>query len=1825
MTTSTFQEVSSLPDLLQTVDSIVGTAALASAVSREVVFIESGVADLATLTKSIGSGIEIVMLDGDSDGLAQMAAWAQTHSGYDAIHLISHGSTGSVDLGAATLTVANLNEHAGELAAIGAALKTGGDLLLYGCDVAQGSTGLELIGKLSQATGADVAASTNVTGQNGDWVLEVATGAIQANTLAVLNYAGNLLGGTVSFTVLNGNFTSYPSIIDGSSTADYDSANDIAGVDIKFEAANLGQHNTDGTGSVVSNGGGGTGEGLAAVSTAGDGNGSLIITCAGYTFDFTGFQLSSQNWDNIGCGSSDIVITAYDASDAAMGAPITLVKDAGGTYSYIVGVGSFVTSNVDLSSAGFTGVSKIVIDVDSHNLATNNFAFSNITPVATGAKPVLTLPDAPSYTENASAIQIAPNASLTDADNGGLGNWNGGKLDVQISANGEAVDRISIVDSDGDATAITVSGTDISANGTKIGTLSTSGGVVTGTTKLTVSFNADANNTSVQEVIQSLKYDNTSDAPGTSARTVAYTLTDEGNQVLNKSSTITVSAVNDAPTATVPGAQSITEDGTLTFSSAGGKLISISDADVGVLNDIQVTLTATNGTVSLNGTGGLTFTTGDGTADATMTFTGTLANINNHLNGMTFTPTLNYSGAASVVISVSDQGNTGSGGALTDSETVNITVGGSNDAPVVTASGGTTAFTEGNNVTSTPVVIDSGLTLSDADNATLASATVSITGNFQSGEDRLAFTNAAGMGNISESWNVGTGVLTLTSAGATATVAEWQAALHAVTYTNSSDTPSTLNRTISFTAYDGADSSATVTKTVSVSAVNDTPLIAANTGLSVIQGAAGTVVTSAKLGVSDLDNAAAQRTYTVGTATTHGTLYKSGVALSAGNTFTQADIDAGNITYTNDGLSAAADSFAFTVSDGAGGSIASTTFTINVAPPGPLVTNVTSAAANGTYKIGDVIAITVTFDKAVNVTGAPTLLLETGTTDHVASYASGTGSNTLIFNYTVQAGDSSADLDYANAATSLALNGGTIKDASSADNAVLTLAATGAAGSLGANKAIVIDGIAPTVTDAKISISGASGTGGAYKVGDTVTATWNNTAAGDNNNDIAAVKVDFSQFGGGANVAATNAAGIWSATYTITEDGGGSIDATNRNVSVTATDNADNATTTADSTNATVDNDSPGTPNAVAPLTVAENSANGTVVGTMSGGGADGVTYSLTDNAGGRFAINASTGVVTVANGSLLNYEMATSYSITVRATDNAGNTTDGTPSVTITNVNEASTLTGAPASITVIEDTAGNVDLSAATFADIDTAGNVSFKIVASAGTLTATSGGSVTVAGSGTGTLTLTGTAANIDTFLNTASNIKYTGATNVNGANAATLTLTANDGGGDAALGAVAVDITAVNDAPAFTKGANQTVLESASAQTVPNWATGISSGPADEAGQVVNFVVSNNNNALFDVQPTINASGNLTYTPNASASGSATVTVALHDDGGTANGGVDTSAAQTFTITVTPTPPALTSATYDASTHVLAVTGTKLVAQAGASNDIDVSKLTLTGEGGTTYTLTDTADVEIASATSFSVTLSATDRAAVETLLLNKNGTASTGGTTYNLAAADDWATGADSSVNIADTAGNGITVSNVAAPAITSAAYNANSGVMTVTGTGFLKLAGAANDIVANKFAFTGQGGATYTLTDTANVEITDATHFTLTLSATDKAAVNLLLNKTGTASNDSTTYNLAAAEDWAAGADAAVVVADLAGNGIDVSDSGGGGTPVTPPSAGTVDGVAVQQQTSTNTQTGITQTTTTVPTITTGRVDDPTTAHTALADIPVGPTGATNA
>jgi len=164
--------------------------------TTRIVFIDSRVTDYQTLVDSLTEPAEVFILDSASDGLTQIAARLQGRSDIDALDIISHGSQGALYLGSTVLDNGNIASYDAQLAGIGGALTSEGDILLYGCNVAQGEVGLQFINSLAQYTGADVAASEDLTGAAGlgrDWNLEQRTGPIGSSSIAPITYQSTLL------------------------------------------------------------------------------------------------------------------------------------------------------------------------------------------------------------------------------------------------------------------------------------------------------------------------------------------------------------------------------------------------------------------------------------------------------------------------------------------------------------------------------------------------------------------------------------------------------------------------------------------------------------------------------------------------------------------------------------------------------------------------------------------------------------------------------------------------------------------------------------------------------------------------------------------------------------------------------------------------------------------------------------------------------------------------------------------------------------------------------------------------------------------------------------------------------------------------------------------------------------------------------------------------------------------------------------------------------------------------------------------------------------------------------------------------------------------------------------------------------------------------------------------------------------------------------------------------------------------------------------------------------------------------------------------------
>ncbi|MEL7274408.1 MAG: Ig-like domain-containing protein, partial [Pseudomonadota bacterium] len=164
--------------------------------SRDVVFIDGNVTDIGALLSELDPDVEVHILDLQSDGVEQIADLLDGRSDIAAVHIFSHGGQGFLNLGSSQLSSDTIStSHVEALTRIGASLAEGGDILIYGCDFGAGETGRAVAAQLAAVTGADIAASDDLTGsadQGGDWDLEVEAGQIETRAFAALGYGHTL-------------------------------------------------------------------------------------------------------------------------------------------------------------------------------------------------------------------------------------------------------------------------------------------------------------------------------------------------------------------------------------------------------------------------------------------------------------------------------------------------------------------------------------------------------------------------------------------------------------------------------------------------------------------------------------------------------------------------------------------------------------------------------------------------------------------------------------------------------------------------------------------------------------------------------------------------------------------------------------------------------------------------------------------------------------------------------------------------------------------------------------------------------------------------------------------------------------------------------------------------------------------------------------------------------------------------------------------------------------------------------------------------------------------------------------------------------------------------------------------------------------------------------------------------------------------------------------------------------------------------------------------------------------------------------------------------
>ena len=593
-------------------------------------------------------------------------------------------------------------------------------------------------------------------------------------------------------------------------------------------------------------------------------------------------QLSATNYGTIQVGTTTgLSVTSNTGNVVLTGSRADLLA-ALATVTYLptdTNVNGAITFRVTVDD-GNNGGTQLPSGVSGPTSATNTFTLittdQNEAPSIAG----LDATSASTYSEGGAAIVVDANATLVDPELDIYPSWSGAVLRIERNGGANAQDVFGVTGSG--STGINFSGANIRSGSTVVGTFTNTGGT------LAITFNTNATAAIADSVLQAVTYRNSSDAPPASV-TLAYTINDQNPNVAGGGTPgsgqdqgsggqlsgggniqININQVVDNPVLSAGGAKTYTEnepalsvDSGITLSDAddtqmSGATISLSSGFLP--GDVLAVNTAGTGiTASYNAaTGVLTLSGSDTTAHyqsvlQSLTYLSTSEDPNNNNTLANRTRTVSYN--------IADNGSGGAGtGTGTTTRTINIVP--INDTPVLGGAGSTRTFTEND---PSLVLEPAGWTLTDVDDTQMVSASVRISAGLGSGDTLSAATLPPGW---TQSYNAGTGTLSLS--GTATDLANVLAALQTVSYSNTSEAPSTATRTISWQVLDANSDAAsngnqltnTLTTTLNVVSVPDAP-VAVNDTNSVTEGSA-TTSGNVKPGTpgqdSDLDNTNAQLT-----------------------------------------------------------------------------------------------------------------------------------------------------------------------------------------------------------------------------------------------------------------------------------------------------------------------------------------------------------------------------------------------------------------------------------------------------------------------------------------------------------------------------------------------------------------------------------------------------------------------------------------------------------------------------------------------------------------------------------------------------------------------------------------------------------------------------------------------------------------------------------------------------------------------------------------------------------------------------------------------------
>ena len=165
------------------ISSVPNQTPLLQSASRSVIFIDANVSSIESLQDGIEEGADMILLNSYEDAILQITRDLANRRGIESIHVVSHGESGRLMLGNQVVSSETLSANEKLIQSWRLSLTPDADILLYGCDTGAGANGIQFAEQLAKLTGADVAASTNKTGQStlgGDWDLELNVGTIES-------------------------------------------------------------------------------------------------------------------------------------------------------------------------------------------------------------------------------------------------------------------------------------------------------------------------------------------------------------------------------------------------------------------------------------------------------------------------------------------------------------------------------------------------------------------------------------------------------------------------------------------------------------------------------------------------------------------------------------------------------------------------------------------------------------------------------------------------------------------------------------------------------------------------------------------------------------------------------------------------------------------------------------------------------------------------------------------------------------------------------------------------------------------------------------------------------------------------------------------------------------------------------------------------------------------------------------------------------------------------------------------------------------------------------------------------------------------------------------------------------------------------------------------------------------------------------------------------------------------------------------------------------------------------------------------------------------